>query len=363
MKIYAFCNLAFAQTGLVQAFANVPSRNVGYTYTTSSYSPQTLSLTRVSATKTKYRNDNLSRDSSGDNKTEEKRLKFIINQLKGNVQEADMRAAAAERRVAILQKTLNEMKENVPIQPNTEKVEKEEEIQENSDDNNTSVIEQLSLKIKELTESINSIKIQAEKDLQSEKASQENQRIEWELKYNQTVTDLKATEEELNQANEEKLKLNKMIEDLKKENEDKLQDLRVKSKLELENTKKELNEQLTSVKEQAQEERDLLTNQLMDLRGTLVKTEVKVVDLEMELAKTIKDMNNEIMSSKAAAKKELDATLVVLLRTKRDAEEKGEIIENLEAERASIRKLMRLQAGLVKNKVGNLFKRDRKSVV
>jgi hypothetical protein len=98
----------------------------------------------------------------------------------------------------------------------------------------------------------------------------------------------------------------------------------------------------------------------MDLRGSLVKTEVKVVDLEMELAKTIKDMNNEIISTKAAAKKELDATLVVLLRTKRDAEEKGAVIENLEAERASMRKLIRLQASLVKNRVGNLFKKRAK---
>lgn len=92
MKLYAFCSLILSQPALIEAFAVGPSRTVGHTLTTSSYSPPTLSLTRVSATKTKYRNDNVSRDSSGDNKTEEKRLKFIINQLKGNVQEADMRA-------------------------------------------------------------------------------------------------------------------------------------------------------------------------------------------------------------------------------------------------------------------------------
>lgn len=265
---------------------------------------------------------------------------------------------AAERRVAILQKTLKEMKENAPIQPNGEQVEKTKDVSKQSgDDNNKSVIEQLSLKIKELTESINTIKSQAEKDLQSEKTSHENERIEWDLKYNQTITDLKAAESELSQANEEKLKLNKMMEDLKKENEVQLQELRAKSKLELETTKKELNEELKSANIKAQEERESLTKQIMDLRGTLVKTEVKVVDLEMELAKTIKDMNNEIISTKAAAKKELDATLVVLLRTKRDAEEKEVVIEKLEAERASIRKMMRLQAGLVKNRVGNLFRK------
>jgi hypothetical protein len=89
MKLYALYSVALAQSALIDAFAIAPSRNVGYT---TSYSPQTLSLTRVSATKTKYQSDNISRDSSGDNKTEEKRLKFIVNQLKGNVQEADMRA-------------------------------------------------------------------------------------------------------------------------------------------------------------------------------------------------------------------------------------------------------------------------------
>lgn len=89
MKYYALCSIVLTQSALIHAFAIAPSRNVGYT---TPYSPQTLSLTRVLATKTKFKSDNMSRDSSGDNKTEEKRLKFIVNQLKGNVQEADMRA-------------------------------------------------------------------------------------------------------------------------------------------------------------------------------------------------------------------------------------------------------------------------------
>jgi len=251
------------------------------------------------------------------------------------------------------------MKENNPIQPIAENDKKDDENKESSAEDR-SVIEQLSMKIKELTESINAIKIQAEKDLRSEKTKRENERVEWEQKYNQTIADFEAAESELKQANEERLKLNNMIEEIKKENEDKLHELREKSKLELEITKKELKEQLKTAEKQAQEEKDSMSQQIMDLRGSLLKTEVKVVDLEMELAKTIKDMNNEIISTKAASKKELDATLVVLLRTKRDAEEKGAVIENLEAERASMRKLIRLQASLVKNRVRNIFKKKPK---
>jgi hypothetical protein len=251
------------------------------------------------------------------------------------------------------------MKENNPIQPIAENDKKDDENKESSAEDR-SVIEQLSMKIKELTESINAIKIQAEKDLRSEKTKRENERVEWEQKYNQTIADFEAAESELKQANEERLKLNNMIEEIKKENEDKLHELREKSILELEITKKELKEQLKTAEKQAQEEKDSMSQQIMDLRGSLLKTEVKVVDLEMELAKTIKDMNNEIISTKAASKKELDATLVVLLRTKRDAEEKGAVIENLEAERASMRKLIRLQASLVKNRVRNIFKKKHK---
>ena len=50
------------------------------------------------------------------------------------------------------------------------------------------------MKIKELTESINAIKIQAEKDLRSEKTKRENERVEWEQKYNQTIADFEAAE-------------------------------------------------------------------------------------------------------------------------------------------------------------------------
>jgi hypothetical protein len=45
-------------------------------------------------------------------RTEVSRLKFVINQLKGNMQESEMRASAAENRVAMLQQQMKEMEGN-----------------------------------------------------------------------------------------------------------------------------------------------------------------------------------------------------------------------------------------------------------
>jgi len=51
-----------------------------------------------------------------EDRTEVSRMKFMINQLKGNMQESEMRASAAENRVAMLQKQIRDLK-NAKIEP------------------------------------------------------------------------------------------------------------------------------------------------------------------------------------------------------------------------------------------------------
>ncbi len=55
------------------------------------------------------------------NRTEVSRMKFQINQMKGNMKESEMRATAAEHRVGMLQKQLKELEDNVESEENTEK--------------------------------------------------------------------------------------------------------------------------------------------------------------------------------------------------------------------------------------------------
>ena len=49
-------------------------------------------------------------------RTEVSRMKLMINQLKGNMQESEMRASAAENRVAMLQKQIRDL-EKVKVVP------------------------------------------------------------------------------------------------------------------------------------------------------------------------------------------------------------------------------------------------------
>lgn len=46
------------------------------------------------------------------NRSEVSRMKFIVNQMKGNVQESEMRATAAENRVAMLQKQIRQLEQD-----------------------------------------------------------------------------------------------------------------------------------------------------------------------------------------------------------------------------------------------------------
>lgn len=254
----------------------------------------------------------------------------------------------------MLQKTLKDLKES--SRNESTDVVGNDQIRDDRANDKT-IIEQLSSKIKELTESLHFIQSEREKVIQLEKEKQDIMLREFDTKYDKTLADLVKAEYELGDAKLEIKNLTTSIEELKQEYDNEIREILSKSKIELDSTKSKMEEQLNTVQAKSNEEKDALGNQIMKLKGILLKTEVKVVDLEMELAKTVKDMNNEIISTKAVAKKELDATLVVMLRTQRDAEEKAVIIENLENERASIRKLMRLQAGLVKSRVGKLFQK------
>ena len=46
------------------------------------------------------------------NRSEVSRMKFIVNQMKGNMQESEMRATAAENRVAMLQKQIRQLEQD-----------------------------------------------------------------------------------------------------------------------------------------------------------------------------------------------------------------------------------------------------------
>lgn len=81
MKIYALCSVIVTQSVVINSWS------------TSISSQQQRAFTLLPATKTKFESgEKILRDDSGDNKTEEKRLKFMLNQLKGNLMEADLRA-------------------------------------------------------------------------------------------------------------------------------------------------------------------------------------------------------------------------------------------------------------------------------
>jgi predicted nucleic acid-binding Zn-ribbon protein len=60
-------------------------------------------------------------DEKTSSRTEVSRLKFMINQMKGTMQESEMRASAAENRVAMLQKQIKDLVDKIETEDNKEK--------------------------------------------------------------------------------------------------------------------------------------------------------------------------------------------------------------------------------------------------
>lgn len=75
-----------------------------------------LSSTQLNVISSKQNSNGKSMSSSyydQDDNTELNRTKFLLNQARGNIQESEMRATAAERRVAMLQKEIRELNDGM----------------------------------------------------------------------------------------------------------------------------------------------------------------------------------------------------------------------------------------------------------
>lgn len=306
-----------------------------------------LTSTRQYALKTKSNNKwdvsstNLERDEP---RTEVKRIRFILNQLRGDLQESEMRATAAERRVATLQKSLNETY-----------TENERETLLDDDKQKFQAVKEENMKLKDKVNQLmasmdfskkNTKKKIAmmEKERENERRRLDNTRIILEKKLHREKQNLKDSIKEYDQLHvamdKTQRRLNHELQEMKLEADNEMGEVVSKFTRKIEDLKSSFTkEKITFLNEKEHLEMELSTvNKLSE-------------KLEEDLKDTEREMTEQLMATKLSYARELKNVSNELKKSLMTLETQNKIVSQLEAERISIRKLSMLQLSILKQRI------------
>lgn len=300
-----------------------------------------------------------SKDKKDDRNNELKRTKFALYQVKGNLQESEMRATAAERRVAVLTRDLNELQKDIKEAPEVVNVETKHDFAEREAKHDDLVkqfekqVHELTEKVKSLTESMSLFKTKSNEKAKEMEAKHEREREEWETKKASIEKDLEEAKSALFSAVEEVSELTKMQNDLTAEIKRIVDDSHKRQ----EAMKMEHSTELTKIKTAALEERTQLGLAIKGLEEEKLAAEKHSEKLRMDIDDIKRQARDELIALKTKSDRQIDDVTKDLVFHKIELGDRNDQIENFEAERKSIRVLLRLQARLVKLRVKKRYRK------
>jgi chromosome segregation ATPase len=348
------CTLMIFQGNL--AFSPISQSHKKFTFHLTS--SRQYALRTKSNKKWDVSNINMDKDDRG---TEVKRIRFILNQLRGDFQESEMRATAAERRVATLQKSLHEITRSSVTLNETE--EETRPLKDSKEEFQAVKEENMKLKdsINQLLASMDFSKRNTkkkieimEKERESERRKSEETRIMLEEKLDNAKQTLENTREECNQL---RVDLDKTKTRLKHE----LQELKLAADIQIEETVKKFDSRIEDLKSAFASEKVIFSDERASLENELSALKKRSHKLEEDLKGTKREMTAKLMTTKSSYETQLEDASKELKKSMMTVETKNNTICQLESERKSLRKLYRLQFSILKQRIANRFKRRKKT--
>lgn len=350
------CTLVIFQGNLAFSPSTISQSTKKFTFHLTS-SRQYASRTK-SNKKWDVSNINMDKD---DRDTEVKRIRFILNQLRGDFQESEMRATAAERRVATLQKSLNES--TISNVPSNETEEETRPLKDSKEEFQAVKEENMKLKdsINQLLASMDFSKRNTkkkiemmEKERERERRKSEETRIMLEQKLDNAKQNLENTREECNQL---RVDLDKTEKRLKHE----LQELKLATDIKMEETVNAFDNRIEDLKSAFARENVIILDEKASLENELSALKKRSDKLEETLKDTKREMTAKLMTTKSSYETELDDASKELKKSMMTVETKNSTIFQLESERKSLRKLYRLQFSILKQRIAKRFRRREKN--
>jgi len=310
-------------------------------------------------------------DTGKNDRTEVSRLKFVINQLKGNMQESEMRATAAENRVAMLQQQMKEME---GIKTNIIQEDKEESLKKEK--SQSPMVEQVKVdKLKQqheketnsLKDQINNMKNswdtftnKSEKEMTDMKQQHADELKEWESKYNDLKLELDMAQKELSESKEEAINLRKEIQELELEMANRLTELKGQLVAEIKEVAHKKDNEISVIKVEAENMRNNMLREYEILEEKLIESQKGSRALMKDLERAKMDLTTELISFKERTQKELNIVQQRLIEKEMDLIATKEKLNEMKEERQSLRKLLRSQGSLIRDRLAKRFGRQKK---
>lgn len=295
-------------------------------------------------------------------RTEVSRMKFMINQLKGNMQESEMRASAAENRVAMLQKQVRDLEKAKVVPPPIGKDDDAAKIIQATIDqmekDHVKKVGLLNKTISGLTNTLNIFKKETTEQMETTKESYEKVILEWEEKYKDLQIEIKKAGSDLVDAREEASELRKQIQSLEAEMSSSLKELKGQLVAEIKQVTFQKDSEISVMRVEAENIRNNLLEENERLEQKLMASKEGAKVLMKDLEKAKMEITSELITFKEKTEKELDAVQTSLQRKEDELQKMGNHIDELEAERRSVRKLLKAQGLLIGKRISKLFRRN-----
>jgi len=209
-----------------------------------------------------------------------------------------------------------------------------------------------------LTNTLNIFKKEAGEEMETTKESYETVIQEWEARYKDLQIELKKAGSDLLEAREEATGLRIQIQSLEAEMATSLKELKGQLVAEIKEVTSQKNNEISVIKVEAENIRNNLLEENEKLGQKLVASQQGTKALMKDLERAKMEITTELITFKEKTQKELDSVQTSLQRKEDELQKMGNHIDELEAERRSVRKLLKAQRLLIGTRISKLLRRN-----
>ena len=209
-----------------------------------------------------------------------------------------------------------------------------------------------------LTNTLNIFKKEATEKMETTKESYEKVILEWEAKYKDLQIEIEKAGSDLVDAREEASELRKQIQSLEAEMSTSLKELKGQLVAEIKQVTFQKDSEISVMRVEAENMRNNLLEENERLEEKLMASKQGAKVLMKDLEKAKMEITTELITFKDKTEKELDAVQTSLQHKEDELQKMGNHIDELEAERRSVRKLLKAQRLLIGKRISKLFRRN-----
>jgi hypothetical protein len=197
----------------------------------------------------------------------------------------------------------------------------------------------------------------SEKEMADMKQQHADELKEWESKYNNLQMELGMAQRELEESKEKAANLRQEIHKLELEMATKLNELKGQLVAEIKEVATKKDNEISVIKVEAENMRNTMLKEYEILEEKLIESQKGSRALMKDLERAKMELTSELISFKERTQKELNVVQQRLKEKEQDLIATTQKLDEMQAERKSLRKLLRAQGSLIRDRLAKRFGR------